>query len=85
MCSPCTLKSDEEENSKCAGLAHEIGFCSYISGQCDEARKRRNIAVHLLEKSVINVIGLVLPVSDWPTIMNGTGGLLLVGLTYLQS
>jgi hypothetical protein len=31
--------------------------------------------VHLLEKSVINMIRLRLPVLDWPIIMIGPGGL----------
>jgi hypothetical protein len=42
-------------------------------------------AVHMLEKSVINMIWLLLPVFDLPIMMIGPGGLLLVVPTYLQS
>jgi hypothetical protein len=41
-------------------------------------------AVHLLEKSVINMIWLLVPGFDWPVIMIGPSGLLLVVPTYLQ-
>jgi hypothetical protein len=41
--------------------------------------------VHLLEKSVINMIWLLIPGFDWPNIMIGPGGLLLVVPTHLQS
>jgi hypothetical protein len=41
--------------------------------------------MHLLENSVINMISLLLHVFDWPIIMIGLGGLLLVVPTYLQS
>jgi hypothetical protein len=34
--------------------------------------------VHLLENTVINMISLLVPVFDWPIIMIGPGGLLLV-------
>jgi hypothetical protein len=34
--------------------------------------------VHLLEKSVLNMIWLLPPVFDWPILMIGPGGLLLV-------
>jgi hypothetical protein len=44
--------------------------------QFAEAGKKHNKAVHLLEKSVINMIQLLLPVFDWPIIMFGPGGLL---------
>ncbi len=46
--------------------------------QFAEAGKKHNKAVHLLEKSVINMIQLLLPVFDWPIIMFGPGGLLWV-------
>jgi hypothetical protein len=42
-----------------------------------EAGKKRSKAVHLLQKSVTNVIWLMVPVSDWLIIMIGPGGLLL--------
>jgi hypothetical protein len=42
------------------------------------AGKRHNNPVHMLKKSVIHVIGLLLSVSHWPIIMIGPGGLLLV-------
>jgi hypothetical protein len=41
--------------------------------------------MQLLEKSVINMIRLLLLVFDWSNIMIGPGGLLLVVLTYLLS
>ncbi len=53
-----------------------------IFGQFAEAGKKRIKAVHLLEESVINMIGVLLPVLDWPIIMIGPGGLLLVVPTY---
>ncbi len=60
-------------------------FCSCVYGRFAEAGKRRITAVHLLEKSAINMIWLLLiPVSDWSIIMIGPGGLLLVVPTYLQ-
>jgi hypothetical protein len=40
--------------------------------------KRHNEVVYLPQKSVINMIWLLLPVSDWPIIMIDPGGLLLV-------
>jgi hypothetical protein len=52
--------------------------------QVAEAGKRHRKAVHLLEKSVINMIWLLLPGFDWPIIMIGPSGLLLVVSTYLR-
>jgi hypothetical protein len=49
-----------------------------------EARKKRSKVVHLLETSVKNMIGLLVPVFDWPIVIIGPGGLLLVVPTYLQ-
>jgi hypothetical protein len=46
----------DEEKSKCAGLAQEIGFTTYEFPQFAEAGKRHSKAVHLREKSVINMI-----------------------------
>jgi hypothetical protein len=54
--------------------------------QFAEAGKNRSKAVHLLEKSVINMIWLLLPVFYWPIIMIRPRGLLLLVVpTYLQS
>jgi hypothetical protein len=49
-----------------------------------EAGKKRSKVVHLLEKSVINMIWLLVLVFDWPIIIVGPGGLLLVIPTYMQ-
>jgi hypothetical protein len=46
--------------------------------QFAEVGKRHSKAVHPLQKSVINMIWLLLSVSDWPIIMIGPGGLQLV-------
>jgi hypothetical protein len=50
----------------------------------EAGKKHRRAAVHLLEKSVINMICLLLPGFDWPIIMIGPSGLLLVVPTCLQ-
>jgi hypothetical protein len=71
---PCTFKL--EEKSKHASLAQKNGFASTFASA--EEWKRHNKDVHLPEKTVINMIGLPLPVSDWPIIMIGPSGLLLV-------
>jgi hypothetical protein len=47
-----------------------------------EAGERRTKPMHLLEKSVINMIWLLLLVFDWPNIMISPCGLLLVLPTY---
>jgi len=61
-------------------------FWSCICAQLVEARKRPSKAVHQLEKSVINMIWLLLPVFDGSNIMIGPGGLLLVSsYAYLRS
>jgi hypothetical protein len=49
-----------------------------------EAGKKHRKAVHLLEKSVINMIWLLVSGFDWPIRMIGPSGLLLVVPTYLQ-
>jgi hypothetical protein len=46
--------------------------------QFAEAGKIGSKAVLLLQKSVISMIGLLIPVTDSPIIMIGRGGLLLV-------
>ncbi len=48
-----------------------------ISAQSAEVGKRHSKAVHMPEKSVINMIWLLLLVSDWPIITIGPRGLLL--------
>ncbi len=60
-------------------------FFSCIFAQFAEASKKRSKAVHPLEKSVINMTWLLILVFDWPIIMIGPVGLLLVVPTYLQS
>jgi hypothetical protein len=61
----CTLKSDEEK-WKHAGLAQEIGFCCCkCAHQFAEVSKRCSFAAHLLDKSVTNVIRLLLPPYTW--------------------
>jgi len=81
---PCTLKLDGEKSTY-AGLAQEKGFFSCIFAQFAETSKKRSKSMHLIEKSVINMIWVLRPVFDWPIIMIGPGGLLLVVPTYLQS
>ncbi len=50
-----------------------------IFAQFAEAGKRQSKASQQLpEKSVINMLWLLIPVSDWPIIMIGPGGLVLV-------
>jgi hypothetical protein len=63
----------------------KLVFFSCIFAQFAEASKKRSKAVHPLEKSVINMIWLLILVFDWPIIMIRPGGLLLVVPTYLQS
>jgi hypothetical protein len=75
----------DEEKSIYAGFAQEKQFCNCICALFAEDGKRRSKDMHLLENSVINMISLLLHVFDWPIIMIGRGGLLLVIPTYLQS
>jgi hypothetical protein len=63
--------------------AQENGFFSCIFAQFAEAGKKRCTALHLLEKSVINIIRLLIPVFYWRIIMIGLSGLLLEVPTYL--
>ncbi len=53
-------------------------FWPSIFAQFAEACKRHSKVEHLPEKSVVNMIWLLLPVFDWPIIVIGPGGLLLV-------
>jgi hypothetical protein len=53
-------------------------FLSCIFAQFPEAGTTRSKGVHLLEKSVINMMWKLVPVFDWAIIMIGPGGLLLV-------
>jgi hypothetical protein len=55
----------------------------HIFAQFVDAGKKRSKPD--LKKSVINVLGLLLPVFDRPIIMISPGGLLLVVPTYLNS
>jgi hypothetical protein len=59
-------------------------FFSWMFSQFVEAGKKHRKAVHLLEKSVINMIWLLVFGFDWPIRMIGPSGLLLVVPTYLQ-
>jgi len=45
-----------QEKSTCAGLAQENGFSPANYGQFAEAGNKRSKTVHLLQKSVINMI-----------------------------
>jgi hypothetical protein len=80
----CTLKLDEEK-LKYVGLGEENGFDSaYLHSLDWVARKRRSSnVVGLAGKSVINMIWLLLTISDWFIIMIGRGGLLLVVVHHL--
>jgi hypothetical protein len=53
-------------------------FWPSIFAQFAEACKRHSKVEHLPEKSVVNMIWLLLPVFDWTIIVIGPGGLLLV-------
>jgi hypothetical protein len=76
----------DEEMWTYAGLAHENGFSpACLLGFLRLAGTKSCKAVHLLEKSVINMMWLVVTVLDCPVIMIGPGGLLLVVPTCLQS
>ncbi len=61
---PCTLKLDEEK-WKHVGLARQKGFWPSICAQVAEAGTRQSKLVHLPERTVINVVWLLLPVSIW--------------------
>jgi hypothetical protein len=74
----------DEESQKCQFNPRQW-LCTCKCTHFAEAAKSRRKPVQLLEKSVINIIRLVSPVFDWPNIMIGGGGLLLVAYTYLQS
>ncbi len=50
------IKKSDEEKPKCVGLAQQNRFCSHICAQFAEAGKRCSKAVHILEKSAINMI-----------------------------
>jgi hypothetical protein len=74
----------DEEKSKCAGFAQENSFSTAYLLCLLRLVKKPSKSLHLLEKSVINMIALSLHVFDWPIIMIGPGGLLLIVPTYLQ-
>jgi len=61
----------------------KVKMCRFSSGfappnvlQFAETSERHSKAVYLIEKSVINMMGLLIPVVDCPNIMIGPGGLL---------
>jgi hypothetical protein len=80
---PCTLWSDEEKSTY-AGLAQENGFTPACLLGLLRFLKTAAKAIHLLERSIINMIKLLHHVFDWLIIMSGRGGLLLVFPTYLH-
>jgi hypothetical protein len=82
----CSVCDYEQWNwmKEYAGLAWGNWFCPYMFTQFAEAGKRHNKSIHVAEKSVINVIWLFLPVSDWLIIMIGPGGLISV-VSHLSS
>jgi hypothetical protein len=63
----------DEEKSKYANLAQQNGLDS-IFAQFAEVGKGHNKTYHLLEKSLVNRP----PISDWPIIMIGPSGLLVL-------
>ncbi len=81
---PCTFWFDEEKSTY-AGLAQENGFSPAYLLSFLRLVTTAQKAVHLLERSIINMIWLLHHVFDWLIIMIGWGGLLLVFPTYLQS
>jgi hypothetical protein len=81
---PCTLGSDEEK-SRYADLGQENGFSPANLLSLLRLVKTAAKVVHLLERSIINMIWLLHHVFDWLMIMISWGGLLLVFPAYLQS
>jgi hypothetical protein len=74
----------DEEKSKHVGLAHQIGFlpqhnCTVCLQVARERRQERRAPTCIAYKSVGNKYDLT-SVSDWPVIMIGSGGLLVVVL-----
>jgi hypothetical protein len=66
-----------------AGLALENGSSpAYFLSLMRLVKRAAKLSVHLLEKSVINMIWLLVPVFDCAIIMIGPGGLLLVAPSY---
>jgi hypothetical protein len=66
----CTVKLDEEK-FKSAGLAQENGFWLRIIIHYTVTGKRHSNAVHLEKNGLINIIWLLISVSDWPIILIG--------------
>jgi hypothetical protein len=66
----------DEEKSKHGSLAQQNGFDPAFLHSL--LRLVKGSAQQLPEKSVINMLWLLIPVSDWPFIMIGPGGLVLV-------
>ncbi len=71
---PCKLKLDREK-SKHAGFALQNGFSPAF---LHSLRLVKDIVKPNTCQSVINMIWLLLPISDWPIITIAWGGLLLV-------
>ncbi len=63
---------------KCAGLAEKIVLARYNRTLCGGRYKAQQQRCAPAERSVINMICLLVSVSDSPIIMIGPGGLLLV-------
>ncbi len=73
---PCTLWLDQEKSTY-AGLVQENRFSLAYLLSLLRLVKTTAKAMHLLERSIINMIWLLHRVFDWLIIMIGRGGLLL--------
>jgi hypothetical protein len=72
----CTVKLDGKVRTCWFGSEKWFWFCTF--SQFAEVGERYNKAIHLLEKSVMNMIWQLFPVFDWLIIIIGPGSLLLV-------
>jgi hypothetical protein len=68
----------DEEKTKMCRFGSGNWFWLSIIAEFAVAGEWHSSAVHLRKKSVINMIRLLLSVSNWSIIMIGAGGLLLV-------
>jgi hypothetical protein len=75
---------DEEKSKKCAGLAEKIVLAQYNSTLCGGRYKAQQQRCAPAEKSVINMICLLVSVFDSPIVMIGPGGLLLIVVPHLS-
>jgi hypothetical protein len=66
----------EWKKSKYVSLAQQNGFCTLHNFA--EAGKRQSQGYHFPEKTVMNMIWLLFPISELPIVMIGPGGFLLV-------